>query len=392
VSWLAPIVPAPPGWSIDWPAITHALADLITPAELAATPQDAGYHAEGDVWIHTRMVVDALVTDDDWRALAPDARAIAFAAALLHDVGKPSTTRTEPDGRISSRGHSRRGDHLVRTWLWRAGAPFAEREQICRLVRCHQVPFFEFSAPDAAHRVERRALAMRNDLLTLVALADARGRRCAIPGDRDRLIEQCELYRELCRDRDVLAAPRSYASAHTRMVWIESEGRRPADLLAHDDTTGTVVILSGLPACGKDTWLARHQPGLPVVSLDAIREAQDIDGADDQGPVIAAARDQARGHLRAGRSFAWNATNVSERLRAQLIAFMRAYRARVHLVYCEVPADEQARRNRARRDPVPAAAIAKMIERWTVPWPDLAHEVTYAVPEPAATAPAPRAP
>lgn len=381
MTWLAPLVPTAPGWAIDWPAIEAALIDLVTAAELAATPQDAAYHSEGDVWTHTGMVLEALVADDDWRALPLEERAIVFAAALLHDVGKRDTTRHEPDGRISSRGHSRRGDQLVRVWLWQAGAPFAQREQICRLIRTHQVPFFGFGAPDAAHQVERRSLVMRNDLLSLVALADAAGRRCADPADRARLIEQCQLYRELCREQGVLVRPRAFASDHTRMVWLESDGRRPADLLAHDDTTCEVTVMAGLPACGKDTWLARHRPSLPVVSLDALREALDIDAAEDQGSVIAAAREQARAYLRAGQAFAWNATNVSERLRAQLIELMRAYRARVHLVYCEVSAAEQRRRNRARREPVPASAIAKMIERWTVPWPDLAHQVTYAVEE-----------
>ena len=65
----------------------------------------------------------------------------------LHDVGKPSTTREE-NGKLTSRGHSSRGDHLVRAALWRAGVPFAIREQICALVRSHQVPFFGITKPE----------------------------------------------------------------------------------------------------------------------------------------------------------------------------------------------------------------------------------------------------
>jgi hypothetical protein len=38
-----------------------------------------------------------------------------------------------------------------------------------------------------------------------------------------------------------------------------------------------------------------------------------------------------------------------------------------------------AARNRARRDPVPAAALARMIERWSVPTTEEAHRVTYAL-------------
>ena len=371
------MIPAPPGWTLDVAAIEAALAEVVSAGELAATPQDAAFHSEGDVWIHTRMVLEALVADADWRALTQDARRIAFVAALAHDLGKPGTTRTEPDGRITSRGHSARGEHVARVWLWRAGWPLAEREHVCRLVRSHQLPFFTFGRPDADHTVDRLSLGARNDLLALVALADARGRRCADPADQARIVEQCQLYRELCRERGVLDRARTFASDHTRVVWRETAGRRAADAVAFDDTTCEVTVMCGLPASGKDRWLATERPALPVVSLDALRELHDVDPADGQSPIIHAARDAAREHLRAGRDFAWNATNLSERIRGQVIALMRGYRARVHLVYCEAPADVQAERNRARKDPVPAAAIARMIERWSVPSPDEAHRVSY---------------
>ena len=378
---LAAAIPGPPDWKLDDDALAAAIADAVTADELAHTPQDAAFHSEGDVWIHTRMVAAAIASDPDWRALPAADRELAFLAALVHDLGKPSTTRHEPDGKISSRGHSSRGELLVRRWLWRLGLPFAARESICRLVRHHQVPFFAFGRPDAAHFAEALSLRLRNDLLVLVALADARGRRCAEPSDQARIVEQTQLYRELCRDLGVLDRPRGFASDHTRMVWRETAGRRPADAPAFDTCTADVHILSGLPASGKDSWLARHRPELPVVSLDALREAGDVDPADDQSAIVHAARDAARAHLRAGRAFAWNATNLSERVRGQAIQLCRDYDARVHLVYCEAPPDVLAARNRARREPVPARAIARMLERWSVPAPDEAHTVTYAVTE-----------
>ena len=72
----------------------------------------------------------------------------------------------------------------------------------------------------------------------------------------------------------------------------------------------------------------------------------------------------------------------------------RAYRFRTHIVYCEVPAAEQRRRNRARPDAdvVPAAAMLRMLRRWTVPTPDEAHRVTYVVDAGAGPAWPPRPP
>ena len=132
------LCPRPRDFAIDWPAIE----EVIDRELMAGTPQGAEYHAEGDVWTHTRMVCEAMAAHAGWRALDPEARAISFAGALFHDLGKPACTRSEPDGRISSRGHSARGETLVRQQLWRAGVPFGVREHIAALVRLHQVPFF----------------------------------------------------------------------------------------------------------------------------------------------------------------------------------------------------------------------------------------------------------
>ncbi len=378
---LAGLAP-PPGGAVDLPALTAALDEIVAAEVLAATPQDARYHAEGDVWLHTRMALDALVADPAYAALDPRARTIVFAAVLLHDVGKPATTRTEDDGRISSRGHSALGQHLVRVALWRAGAPFALREHVCALVRWHQVPFFAIdrSPAEAARTVVRMGLVTRNRWLALVATADARGRLTADPADRQRMLDHCALYTELAREHDTLDHPRPFPTAHTRVVWLADErGGRDPGVVAHDDTVAEAIITSGLPATGKSTWL--RQRGLPVVSLDELRDELGVDPGDGQGAIVAAARERARAHLRAGEPFAWNATNLSTTLRASLVELCRAYRFRTHIVYCEVGADEQRRRNREREPDavVPASAVERMVRRWSPPTPDEAHRTTYLV-------------
>jgi len=378
---LAALTPAP-GAAIDWAAIEDALAAIVPAAELAATPQDAGYHAEGDVWIHTRMALEALCADPAWQAAEPAARAIVFAGVLLHDVGKPGTTRDE-GGRITSRGHSALGERLVRSALYEAGVPFALREHVCALVRWHQVPFFgiEKDAAEAARLVARLSLVTRHDWLALVAAADGRGRRCTDPRDQVRIVDNCALWRELAAEHGAADRPRAFPDDHTRVVYLADErGTRAPDVPAYDDTAGEAFLLSGLPGAGKSTWLA-GRPDLAVVSLDDLRDQLDVDHADGQGPVIAAARERTREHLRSGRPFAWDATNLSRALRGNLIELCRDYRFRVHIVYCEVPAAEQRRRNRARpaAQVVPAAALARMQRRWSVPAPDEAHSVTYVV-------------
>lgn len=373
------LCPRPPDFAIDWAAVEQVIDREL----LAATPQGVQYHAEGDVWTHTRMVCEALAGHPGWRGLDPDARAITFAGALFHDLGKPACTRTEPDGRISSRGHSARGEAMARQLLWRAGVPFGVREHIAALVRLHQVPFFLIDAEPLAARqaLARLSLAARCDWLALVAEADARGRRCADPRDQQAILDKTALFVELATDEGVLDRAWSFPSEHTRFVALRDPRRSP-EVPVHDDTRSEVIVMSGLPGAGKDAWLAAHRPDLPVIALDDIRAELEVDPADGQGAVIAAARDRARAHMRRGEPFAWNATNVSRRLRGGLIDFLTGYPVRVHLVYVEVAAAEQERRNREREAVVPRAALARILDRWAPPTPAEAHRVSYAVADP----------
>ena len=378
----------PPNVPIDWPAIEAWLDDIVPARELGETPQDAAFHAEGDVWTHTKMAVEALVGGPRYAALEPEARAIVAAGVLLHDIGKPSTTRLDQERgeergekKWTSRGHSSRGDLLARVALWRLGVPFDTREQVCALIRHHQIPFFGITKPaaDAVRLAIRLSLVTRNDWLVAVADADARGRRCTDPKDQVRIIEHCALWAEHCRELGVFDGPQAFASAHTRRVYFESEpGARQPDVLAHDDTACEVVLMSGLPASGKDTYLRTAHPSLPVISLDALREQLDAEHSD--ASIIAEAREQARKHLRTQTSFAWNATNLTPQLRGQLIELFRSYRARTRIVYCEASADDQHARNRGRDEPVPAAVIDRMLTRWTVPDATEAHDVTFLLP------------
>jgi predicted kinase len=373
------LCPAAPDFATDWDAVA---ARFAWTAEMAATPQGADYHAEGDVWIHTRMVGDALAALPAWRALPPRARAIVFAAAFLHDLGKIPCTRVEPDGKITARGHSGRGDVLVRRLLWEHGVDFAAREHVCALVRMHQLPFFvvDGTAAEATRGTLRVAAQTRCDWLALVAEADARGRRCQDPAAQQRIVDNTALFVELARELGVLEAPHPFASDHARYLYFSKEGRTP-DAPAWDDTRCEVVLVCGLPGSGKDRWLRDHLAGWPVISLDRLRAELDVDPEDGQGPVIAAAREEARDHLRAARSFAWNATNLSRQLRAQLISLFTDYNARVRIVYREVPAARQYDQNRERAATavVPAAVIERMLDRWTVPTVLEAHRVDWIV-------------
>jgi predicted kinase len=137
--------------------------------------------------------------------------------------------------------------------------------------------------------------------------------------------------------------------------------------------------MSGLPGTGKDHHIREHLDGWEVISLDEMREEMDVDPADGQGEVINAAREQARELLRKGRSFVWNATNLSRQLRGQPLGLFLSYQARVRIVYLEVPPAVQLAQNRGRERRVPQAVIERMLGNWEVPTLMEAHAVELRV-------------
>ena len=366
---LTAFCPAPPEWRVEWEKIDQSFAWV---QQLRGCQQDEIYHGEGDVWIHTSMVVEALASSDAWQRLPETERFILFAAALLHDLAKPTCTRLE-QGRITSRGHSQRGAIDARRLLWEMQVPFALREQICALVEHHQAPFHLINHDDAQRRAFRISQTAHCDLLAMLARVDALGRVC---NDQEELLANISLFEELCREYGCLESPRAFPSAHSRFEYFRSDGRSP-DYFAHEDFTCRVTVISGLPGAGKDTWITNHMPGLPVISLDALRIELDEEATGSQGRVVQAAREKAREFLRRHEDFVWNATNLSRDLRAQLIDLLTAYRAQVQIVYAEVSPDALFRQNRERSNPVPAAAIERMLGRWQVPSPIEAQEVEY---------------
>jgi predicted kinase len=255
------------------------------------------------------------------------------------------------------------------------GTPFAQREAICALIRHHQAPFFLVDKDDSGRTARAISQSARCDHLALVAEADARGRHCA---DMQRLLDNTALFRELCDEMGCLHGPAPFPSAHARLLYLRGDTTDPS-YRPHESFRADVVVMSGLPGAGKDSWVRENLGDWSVVSLDDIRDELDVDPADAQGPVVAHARELAREHLRAGRRFVWNATNLSRQLRASVVNLFFDYDARVRIVYVEAPERELRAQNRARAAVVPGSVIERLLDRWEVPEPGEAHEVTYVV-------------
>jgi len=365
---LISLVSAEPDWTIDWPVIWSLWDEL---GVLDTCPQDPIHHAEGDVGIHTRMVVEALVADPRWRVLPEGDRSTLFWAAVLHDIGKPTVTKHEENGRISSKGHSRVGASIARRLLWEAGSPFEWREALCGIIVAHQLPFWLIERPNPERLAIETSWKCRPYLLCLHAEADARGRICE---DQEDILNNIALSQSVFEDAGCLDSPFSFSNDESRVTFFERDDR-DAHYAAHEDFRCTVTVMSGLPGSGKDTWINSHRSDLPVVSLDTIREELGAPATGNQGRVIQAAYERAREHLRDRRDFVWNATNISAQLRSKPLRLLRDYDARIEIVYIEVPPDILFSQNKSRDAIVPMSAMRNLANKLEPPGAWEAHRV-----------------
>jgi putative nucleotidyltransferase with HDIG domain len=331
---------------------------------MAACSQDAQWHAEGDVWTHTKMVCAELERLAEWNALDRPAQIKLLLTGLFHDSGKPATTALDPEsGRTRSPKHALVGTEIARRVLRELGCPLVQREEIAALVRYHGRPPYLLKQLKPDLEVISLSWLLNNHLLYLFALADTRGREAK---EMTRPEENLHLWKLVAEENRCLDQPYPFANDQARFLFYR-EKLSSLHYVPHEDYRCTATLMSGLPGAGKDTWLAANAADRPVVALDAVREELEVAATDNQGEVIQAASEQCRVHLRAGRNFALNATNITRQMRQRWIGLFADYQARIEMVYLEPPLATLFTQNKRRLHPVPEKVILRLIDRLEPP-------------------------
>ena len=108
-----------------------------TPLEVLATletiEQNKKFHPEGNVWNHLKQVVDTAAKVKDF---AND-KGTFMLGALLHDLGKSTTTKRNKQGRLISYNHDTEGEKIADKILTYYDYKNDEKERILNLVKYH---------------------------------------------------------------------------------------------------------------------------------------------------------------------------------------------------------------------------------------------------------------
>jgi len=156
---------------------------------LKKTEQSPKHHPEGNVWNHTMLVINEAAKIKN---KSKDAHIFMW-AALLHDIGKPSTTKNK-NGKITSYDHDKVGEKLAREFLEHFTTDNDFINAVTALIRWHmQILFVVNNLPFADIETMKRHTNVHE--VALLGLCDRMGR---LHGDLDKEQKNIEQFLEKC--------------------------------------------------------------------------------------------------------------------------------------------------------------------------------------------------
>lgn len=378
--------------------------------ELASTPQDPEWHAEGDVATHSALVLAR--AHELAEGLDDFDRAALLLAAALHDIGKALTTREEPDEatgqlRLRSRQHARRGrDYLSYRLLDTGLSPKLILTVLGLVGHHHSLHRAAEIDPPLTHLgrgVYALARQVNLPLLVRLAKADSRGRVVA-SSDGARGEDTAEYLELLARELGVWDVADPYADFRAEVAallpgappellalaigrgiqdWEAGIIHTPHEAVARvqDAARGgfsRLTVLCGPSGSGKSTY-AQRIPNAEIISLDALRSQLGKNSSDQSvnGQVMQAAREGLREALRRKRHAVWDATSLRRDQRRQVLGLGQDYGAYTELHVLWTPPGQLVRQNAGRERQVSGAVMADQLRMLEFPEVTEAHEVVY---------------
>lgn len=361
--------------------------------EFKNTPQDPVWHAEGDVHIHTDMVLHELyqVFDTEQFIPTPEQRQILILAALLHDIAKPITTYTCKDtGRVKASKHEELGLNYLSFRILDLELPSESVIEILNLVGYHQKP--KLLVIKGAPKTEYLKLCniVDYELMYWLEIADMKGRVCE---DLEEQLMYLDEYYSLCRDYlleyscdlQYLEEESHYCENVGNYQIIHGDmssfSEAKAKFYEHKDKHSHFVMIVGISGTGKSTLASQEYPLHHHVSLDKLRllfsQGPRQRSKEMEGKVIQEAKEMLKYAFHHKTNVVFDATNLRRELREQLLTIAHNYHAfsTIHVLMKPVP--QIKKQNKQRHMEIPEEVIDNQIAKFQLPSANEAHEVIY---------------
>lgn len=134
--------------------------------KLIGVEQEKEWHPEGDVWVHTMMVIDEMAKIE----VNNDKKLLYMLSCLCHDLGKPEYTKII-NNKITSRGHEEGGIEPTVNFLRKLTNDNKLINQVCKLVELHLQPSLLYIAEPRNSAIKRLNNKLIEENLTILDLA-----------------------------------------------------------------------------------------------------------------------------------------------------------------------------------------------------------------------------
>lgn len=355
-------------------------------SKLKETPQNPLWHREGNAYIHTCKVVEAMEQIVEKNNYDHITRKIMLLAALFHDVGKGVTTYFDAVDKKSwtSPNHAMESMKIARRLLW--GINPVYREQICALVANHMQPLYVKTKGNPIHKIIELASDRCGSLNLLLHLKEADCRGSIVdPAMDDNWEKDLEWVKKKAVALGCLYdTTKLFNNGKHRRKYLENKDYvYPSDVEESEyrEQDFDVVFMIGLPGSGKTTCRGDYRFEDNVVCRDDIRTSIGLKGEKPQGnaqqekEVTKIQNEMIKDFADNKQDFIIDATNLKKKYRDDIKNMLKPYNCMIHYHYVEAPSFEETLK---RRDGmINPDIIIKMRDSFDFPRPWEADEVLF---------------
>jgi predicted kinase len=319
--------------------------------------QDTEWHAEGDVLIHTNMVLEKAreIATKEFSNRPFDKIAFYF-GCLLHDFGKPATTfKNEKTGHIVAYGHENVGVGPARDFLRKYFPQFDThlRESILSLVEYHGHPKRMVKTESNTKRYFQLSCEVNTELVYWLEVADFTGR---IGISNESALVSLEQFKKNCKDMGIWGT--KFMTENKSKQWAILFGNEKQIKPLKDQE---LVITIGAPASGKTTFLKERFPDYKFISMDdeRLKLCGTMADMSRNEEVYNNCFRELANNIKANKNCVWDATSITRKLRRRLIQLGRSSGTKITVVYFDLPLEELFLRNNKRDRHVPEDVITR---------------------------------
>jgi predicted kinase len=373
---------------------------------LKQTPQDSKWHQEGNVYIHTSMVLEnvyELLEKEELDLSNQEILALVF-SAVLHDIAKPFSTKTQVINdveRIVAPYHEEKGASYLSYKICSIDLDYTIIQNILRLVAYHHIPKKLILKNAQQGEFFKLARKCNLKLLYLLAKADMLGRICEDKAHQLDLIDLFKIkleelglfvlkhpykqwqlfYEQNYSDLSPLSkeALLGYAQAEHEEGLIYTKEEAIARRYPYLKSFSHLVIMCGPSGSGKSSFILKKYKDYVLISLDQIRKEKfgNISHQKNNREVIQIAKELLKEALRKRQNVVWDATNLKKDFRSMLFGIGKDYKAYVTLIVLHCSIETIIFQNKSRVNKVDIDVINDQIQNIEWPNDDEAHKTCF---------------